>query len=155
MRDKDLALSYIKEHNISKKAFAAMIGRSPAQIYSYFNGYGSYDTIHSVERFFKELKKQNNKQKYGVYLSDFEINKLNEFVHIINTSDEKKIKITEYDNYDEKSDMFSYLKKYNVITHLDNYNKTGLFTDGNTSCDIMFDVTNVNIIIPKIDLINI
>jgi hypothetical protein len=129
-----------------------MIGCSPAQIYSYFNGYGSYDTIHSVERFFEVLKKQDNQQKYGVYLSDFEINTLNKFIHIISTSDEKIIKIIEWDNYDEKSDIFSYLKKYGVITHLHNYRKTGLFTDSDYSCDITFDATNVNTTIPKIYL---
>jgi hypothetical protein len=154
MMDKNLVLDYIKENKISKKKFAAMIDRTPSQIYSYFNNYGSYDTIRSVDRFFEELKKQNNQQKYGVYLSDYEINKLNEFIHIINTSDEKKIEIIEWNNYNEKSDIFAYLKKYGVITHLDNYIKTGLFTDSDYRCTITFDATNVNITIPEIELIN-
>lgn len=154
MMDKNLVLAYIKENNITKKKFATMIGCSPAQIYSYFNNYGSYDTIRSVDRFFEELKKQNNQQKYGVYLSDYEIKELNKFIHIITTSDEKIIKITEWDNYNEKSDIFSYLKKYGVITHLQNHRKTGLFTDSNESCNITFDVTNVNTTIPEIDLTN-
>ena len=154
MMDKKLVLAYIKENNITKKKFATMIDCTPAQVYSYFNNYGSYDTIRSVDRFFEELKKQNNQQKYGVYLSDDEINELNEFIHIINTSDEKEIEIIKFDNYNEKSDIFSYLKKYGVITHLDNYRKTGLFTDSDYRCTITFDATNVNITIPKIELIN-
>lgn len=154
MMDKNLVLAYIKENKISKKKFATMINRTPAQIYSYFNNYGSYDTIRSVDRFFEELQKQNNQQKYGVYLSDDEIKELNKFIHIITTSDEKIIKITEWDNYNEKSDIFSYLKKYGVITHLQNHRKTGLFTDSDYRCTITFDATNVNITIPEIDLTN-
>lgn len=140
---------YLKENKMSQSSLAKKLGVSPSVLSACLSGKTWFNTSsgagHAIYWFLKPIRIAKNRslnlEKYGYSFTDDEIDKVKILRKMIQKSlDENKqdSHVFLYENWYEENipELIIFIHKNNIQIKLDNYHKTGLYTDSDEHVNI-------------------